>query len=260
MPAVRTAAKRTMRKTRKVTMYDVWATIERNEKAHEEFRKTFERGLKEIQEARERELKEREEARERELKEREEARERELKENREAREKSDKKFEKLKAETWKAIKENQRAAKEMQRNIGGLNNTLGSLVEHIMTPSLPGKFKEFGFTFETITTVKWSVGDSIYAEIDGLVENGEEAMVVEVKTKLRRGDIDEHLERMGRVRAWANRHGDKRNFLGAMAAAIADESTKNYALEKGFFLIQPAGKDVKVTQPDSGPRIWAPDR
>jgi hypothetical protein len=70
-------------------------------------------------------------------------------------EKLHKKTEKAQEDAWKAIK-------EMQRNLGGINNTLESLVEHIMIPGLPGKFKLFGFTFDKITTVKWAVEGSIY--------------------------------------------------------------------------------------------------
>jgi len=38
-------------------------------------------------------------------------------------------------EAWAAIR-------ETQKNIGGLNRSLGSMVEHILTPGLPKKFKK----------------------------------------------------------------------------------------------------------------------
>jgi hypothetical protein len=161
------------------------------------------------------------------------------------------------AELQKVHKETEKAIKETQRNIGGLNNTMGSLVEHIMTPALPRKFKQFGFTFDRITTVKWADGKgNIYTEIDGLLENGNQAMVVEVKTTLRREDIDDHLKRMERVRKYADDHGDKREFLGAMAAMIIAKDTKEYALSQGFFVIEPSGEDVKIRKPVSDPKIW----
>ncbi|MDR1909686.1 MAG: hypothetical protein LBQ35_07215 [Spirochaetaceae bacterium] len=157
-------------------------------------------------------------------------------------------------EIWALHKETE---KTLNKAIGGLSNTLGSLVEHIMTPDLPRKFKQFGFTFDRITTVKWADGKgNIYTEIDGLLENGNQAMVVEVKTTLRREDIDDHLKRMERVRTYADDHGDKREFLGAMAATITDRDTKEYALSKGFFVIEPSGEDIKITKPVSAPRIW----
>ncbi|GHV72510.1 hypothetical protein AGMMS49928_29590 [Spirochaetia bacterium] len=79
--------------------------------------------------------------------------------------------------------------------------------------------------------------------------------VVEVKTTLRRGDIDDHLERMRKVRKYADDHGDKREFLGAIAATITDKDTKEYALSKGFYVIEPSGEDVKITKPVSE-KVW----
>jgi seryl-tRNA synthetase len=178
------------------------------------------------------------------------------------------------AETEKAMKENQEAMKEVRESIketrriheetektlnkaiGGLSNTLGSLIQHIMTPDLPRKFKQFGFTFDRITTVKWAGGENnIYAEIDGLLENGKQAMVVEVKTTLHSEDVDDHLARMEKVRRYAGLHGDRREFLGALAAAIIDKSAREYALKKGFFVIEPSGEDMKITKPPSE-RVW----
>ncbi|MDR2923345.1 MAG: hypothetical protein LBU85_08400, partial [Treponema sp.] len=157
-------------------------------------------------------------------------------------------------ETEKAIKDTQKAVKETQKNIGGLNNSLGSIVEHLLTPGLPQKFRKLGYSFNRIATYKFAEG--VYAQIDGMLENGEQAIAVEVKTTLRQSDIDDHLNRMEKIRKYADEHGDKRQFMGAMAATITDEATRNYALKNGLFVIEPLGEDVKVTKPDSEPRVW----
>jgi hypothetical protein len=157
-------------------------------------------------------------------------------------------------EAWKAIRETEKAIKETQKNIGGLNNTLGSIVEHILTPSLPQKFKKLGYSFNRIATYKFAEG--VYAQIDGMLENGTQAVAVEVKTTLRQTDIDDHLLRMEKIRKYADEHGDKRQFMGAMAATITDENTRNYALKQGLFVIEPSGEDVKVIKPEKEPRIW----
>jgi len=165
-----------------------------------------------------------------------------------------KEIEKVQKEAWKAIRETQQAVKETQKNIGGLSNSLGSMVEHILTPGLPKKFKKLGYSFNRIATYKFAEG--VYAQIDGMLENGTQAVVVEVKTTLRQMDIDNHLVRMEKIRKHADEHGDKRQFMGAMAATIIDEATRNYALEKGLFVIEPSGEDVKVTKPEVEPRVW----
>jgi hypothetical protein len=146
--------------------------------------------------------------------------------------------------------------KTLNRALGGISNTIGALIEHVMTAGLPKKFKKFGFSFNRVTTVKWAGGENnIYTEIDGLLENGDQAMAVEVKTTLRNEDIDDHLTRMERVRKYADLHGDKRDFLSAIAAGNVSKSAREYALKKGLFVIEPAGEDVKITKPVSA-KIW----
>jgi hypothetical protein len=157
-------------------------------------------------------------------------------------------------ELKKAQKEAWAAIRETQKNIGGLSNSLGSMVEHILTPGLPQKFKKLGYSFDRIATYKFAEG--VYAQIDGMLENGTQAVAVEVKVTLRQMDIDDHLLRMEKIRKHADEHGDKRQFMGAMAATITDESTRNYALNKGLFVIEPSGEDVKVIKPEKEPRVW----
>jgi len=154
---------------------------------------------------------------------------------------------KARDEAWAAIR-------ETQKNIGGLGNTLGSIVEHLLTPGLPKKFKMLGFSFNRIVSYKFEEG--VYAQIDGMLENGEQAVAVEVKTTLRREDIDKHLLRMEKIRKHADEHHDKRKFMGAMAATIIDDNTRNYALDRGLFVIEPSGDDVKVTKPEGEVKVW----
>jgi hypothetical protein len=67
---------------------------------------------------------------------------------------------------------------------------------------------------------------------------------------------------MEKVRVYADEHGDRRQFLGAIAAMITSESTRKYALKSGFFVIEPSlplealGEDVRITKPVSESKIW----
>jgi hypothetical protein len=60
-------------------------------------------------------------------------------------------------------------------------------------------------------------------------------MVVEVKTKLDKADVDEQTGRMEKVRRYADLHGDTRQFFCAMAALSAPGRVIEYALSKGFY-------------------------
>jgi stage V sporulation protein SpoVS len=63
---------------------------------------------------------------------------------------------------------------------------------------------------------------------------------------------------MGKVRAHANRHNDKRTYLGAVAGMAMNKSVKTYALKKGFYVIEPSGEDFHITEPKGvySPREW----
>ena len=170
-------------------------------------------------------------------------------------------------ELWKLHKETE---KKLNKVLENLNHTLGeteetlnqsieghtleSFLEHIKTPGLSKKFKQFGFSFDLIKIIKYAEG--VYAEIDALLENSTQALVIRIETPFLHDDIDNQLNRMEKVRKHADEHGDKRQFIGAIAAINIDESARNYALKKGLFVIEPSGEDVKVTKPVNEVRIW----
>jgi hypothetical protein len=123
-----------------------------------------------------------------------------------------------------------------------------------MITDLPKKFMALGYSFTKLST--FLISEGIYAQFDGLLENGTQAVAVEVKTTFRADDIDDHILRMGKLRQHANEKGDTMQFMGAMAAIITDKSAKTYALKHGLFVIEPSGNNVKVTKPPKEPRVW----
>jgi hypothetical protein len=159
-------------------------------------------------------------------------------------------------ETERTQKETEKQLKETSRIVGDLGNRFGDIAEHFLTPGLRGKFDKFGFTFgELSRNVEWEK-INLSMELDALLENGNQAMVVEVKAKLDKADVDEQVNRMEKVRQYANLQSDKRQFYCAIATMAAKKSVIQYALTNGFYLIMPLGEDVKVTQPTSKPRFW----
>jgi hypothetical protein len=158
----------------------------------------------------------------------------------------------------KAHAETEAALKEAQRIVGDLGNKFGDEAEHTLIPGLPEKFKQFGFDFGAISRNRKVNNDkhNIHAEVDAFLENGTQAMAVEVKAKLQKADVDDHIRRMEKLRKYADLFGDRREFFGALAATIVRDKERDYALEKGFYVIEPSGEDVKVTKPNSKPRVW----
>jgi hypothetical protein len=89
-----------------------------------------------------------------------------------------------------------------------------------------------------------------------MLENGDKAMLVEVKTKPTTEHIQEHIERLEKMRKYADLHDDKRTFLGAVAGVVMTPNVKEYALKQGFFVIEPSGDTFNITSPRGQPKEW----
>ncbi|MDR0457213.1 MAG: hypothetical protein LBH20_11090, partial [Treponema sp.] len=114
-------------------------------------------------------------------------------------------------------------------------------------------FEELGFEFTTISRnhiIKNKRKEHL-AEIDILLEDGEYAMVVEVKSIFNKNDVIEHQERMKIVREYADKRGDKRKYLAAVAGATIDGTAREYALESGIYVIEQTGDTVRIKAPPS---------
>jgi hypothetical protein len=161
-------------------------------------------------------------------------------------------------EDRKKAEEITKSIEELRKSIGRLGNRFGEFAEHTLVPNLTEAFKQFGFHFgqmgENVTLNHKE--QNIHTEIDALLENGLQAMAVEVKVHLKTADVEEHRERMGKIRKYADLRGDKRQFFGAIAASIINEDVKKYALKQGFYVIEPSGEDVTITEPFSQPKVW----
>jgi len=87
-------------------------------------------------------------------------------------------------------------------------------------------------------------------------------MLVEVKAKLTEARINGHIERLEKMREYADLHGDKRAFLGAVAGVVVTEEVRNFALNQGFYLIQPCcptdslGESFTITPPNGEHKEW----
>ena len=176
---------------------------------------------------------------------------------------TDRKFQELREdmrETDRCMKETDRRMKETDRKIGELGNRFGELAEHLVAPSIKEKFNALGFTFDKCSqNIDIADAQDKYsgAEIDILLENGDVAIAIEIKARALTGDIERHLERMEVLRRWADRHHDKRKFLGAVAGAIMPDEVRRYALKAGFYVIEQTGDTVFINVPsDFRPREW----
>jgi hypothetical protein len=158
-------------------------------------------------------------------------------------------------ETERIMKEN---AADFNKRLGSLTNLFGDVTEAMVAPQICEKFEEFGLVFPRANP-NVRINDrvnKISFEIDIMLENGDKAMLVEVKTKLTIDRINYHINRIEKMRNYANLHGDKRTFLGAVAGIVVTDEVKDYALNQGFYFIEYAGENFYITPPNGKPKEW----
>jgi hypothetical protein len=142
---------------------------------------------------------------------------------------------------------------ELSKNIGGVSRSLGRWTEEMVAAKLWKKFDAFGYEFtKGGRNIKFLDRGQVIAEADIFLENGDCAMPVEVKTDLIEEDIDDHLERIGKIRLYMDRRGDKRRLVGAVAGAIVPENVRHYAQKKGLYVVIQSGDSVEVASMPKG--------
>ena len=181
----------------------------------------------------------------------------------EAMNRTDERIEKARKETderiEKANKELREQIAELSKNVGGVNNSLGRFTESLFSEGLDDLFTAFGYTFKSQGPhYKFKGNGKTIAEADYFLEDGEYAMVVEVKTELKAADVDEHIERLETIRQHFDARGDKRILIGAVAGGIVNKSVLSYAQGKGLYVITQRGDNAVVADMPRGfkPREW----
>jgi hypothetical protein len=156
------------------------------------------------------------------------------------------------------IAEHQRQKEDFNNRLGALTNLFGDVTEAMVAPKICDKFNEFGFSFlKASPNPRYNDRvNGISFEVDIMLENSEKAMLIEVKTKLTLERIDKQKKKKEKMRKYADLHGDKRTFLGAVAGIVVTDEVRDYALSKGFYFIEYAGETFYITSPKDKPKEW----
>ena len=147
----------------------------------------------------------------------------------------------------------------LNRAMGRLGHRIGDFIEEMIEPNLTTGFKALGFTLHKISqSVEYWHNGEILTEVDAIMEDGDKVMAIEVKSKPLFEDVKYHIERMSKLRIYADSKGDKRKYMGAVAGMVFDEKVREFALKSGFYVIAPAGNTFNIVAPEGEykPREW----
>jgi len=158
----------------------------------------------------------------------------------------------------RAREEMERVLKETGRRLGDFTNSFGEIVEYMVAPNLQDRFFDLGMDFQEVgKDIKIrDKKNGIHFQIDVYLQNHDRAMLVEVKADLAIADVNAHMERLEKMRRYADLRGDKRVFLGAVAGVVVKDKVREYALSQGLYLAEPSGETFNITPPHDKPKEW----
>ena len=159
------------------------------------------------------------------------------------------------------IKENSREIKEVQKetareikavntSIGRLSNRLGEFVEEAVRPSAVRLFRERGIDIHEVQQSITAKRDGEQLEIDLLVVNNENVVVIECKSNLGVDDVNDHLERLEKVKRLLPRYNNCK-VLGAVAGMVIPDNVATYAIKKGLYVIGQNGDHLELRNEQS---------
>lgn len=132
----------------------------------------------------------------------------------------------------------------------------GKLVESLVEGDLIKLLKDKGIkVLKTSQRVK-GIHEGKNFEFDIIAVNGEEIVIVEVKTTLRTSDIKEFHEKIWRAKTFLPEYSD-RKIYSAIAYLTAKGASNRMAENQGFFVIRATGSSASiVNQPDFTPKAF----
>ena len=170
---------------------------------------------------------------------------------------------KLFMETDKKFKETDRKFQETDRlltekfqetdkKIKELSNLFtsqwGRLIESLVEGDLVRLLNERGIPVDkTSERYKGHQGGENF-EFDIIAHNGNEIVIVEVKTTLKPTDVKEFTEKMQKAKIYLPEYANSR-LIGAMAYLKADAGAEKMAEKQGFFVIRATGNSAVIINP-----------
>ena len=162
--------------------------------------------------------------------------------------------------TEEMFKETDRQMKETDRRLKKLDelftNQWGTLIESLVEGDLVSVLKERNIAVNH-TLAPWpGQHNGERFEFDIVAMNGEEVVVVEVKTRLRPRDVPHFLKKLDKFTAYVPHFEDKKIY-GAVAFLKAHESVQTHAARQGLFVIRATGNSASIVNEETfEPRVF----
>lgn len=163
-------------------------------------------------------------------------------------------------ETDKQITRTSKQMEETDRRLKKLDELFtgqwGKLMESLVEGDLVALLQKKGVEVQsTYSDLKGRRHGEQY-QYDIVAANGEEVVVVEVKTTLRAGDVTQFLDKLGKFSDRMRVYRGNR-IMGAVAYLRVEQSAEVYAERQGLYVIRATGSSASIiNQSDFQPKVF----
>ncbi|MCY4644005.1 MAG: hypothetical protein OXB88_05250 [Bacteriovoracales bacterium] len=157
-------------------------------------------------------------------------------------------------ELKESIKELRESQKETDRQLketdNRFNSQWGKLIESLVEGDIVRHFSKRGLKVQGTSQRIKKFFEGQEHEFDILVHNGDELVVIEVKTTLKVEKVDHFIGKLKNFKKAFSEYADKKIY-GAVAYIVADEESDKYSQRKGLFVIRATGNSSTIVNPKS---------
>ena len=171
-------------------------------------------------------------------------------------------------EIWKILREVSKSQKDTDQRMKETDRRLkkaealfttqwGKLMETLVEGDLLKLLKQKNIRVDDTTmNMKGCYKDENW-EVDILASNGEEIVLVEVKTTLNLQNVKDFIYKLNKFTTWKPKYKEDKLY-GAVAYLKADQGSARYAEKQGLFVIRAVGSSSSIiNKKDFKPKIFS---
>ena len=148
--------------------------------------------------------------------------------------------------------------RDMNRQWGEVSNKLGTMVEDLVSPSLPriieAKLRET--VLDLMPRRKRRLADGRVREFDAVAVTANLVCLNSTKATLRSADVDRFVEDIAVFREFFPEY-NVLPLVGILASLAVDDSVLNYSEEQGFLVLAVGDELMEIkNRPDFEPKRW----
>jgi len=155
-------------------------------------------------------------------------------------------------ETERRIQELERTIDKTNKRIGGLGNSWGDFLEGLAKPGLLDYFSKKGIeVHNTHSNYKEYRDEKTIYEVDLLLFNEKYVIAVEVKSKLQKEFVEEHIDRLHKMIEQPPRlfNLKGKTLIGAIAAVSTEPDVIEFAIQSGLYLMVQRSNLIEIVNP-----------